>query len=56
MKPGTLRMSLPAHLKAADLEKTALHEARAALAGKEECRCRLCKRVDAALATEGRPS
>lgn len=29
----------------AELERAAVHDARAALAGREECCCRLCRRV-----------
>lgn len=37
-------------LTAADHAKAALHEARASLAGREECRCRVCTRVEAQVA------
>jgi hypothetical protein len=36
----------------AELEKAALHDARAALAGREECTCKVCRKVEAALAAE----
>ncbi len=36
----------------AELEKAAVHDARAALAGREECLCRVCLKVEAALAAE----
>ncbi len=54
MKPRLLQTVRPKPLTAADFDKAALHEARNALAGREECACRLCARVAAELAVEGR--
>lgn len=39
---------------AAELERAAVHEARAALAGREECACRRCRRVVESLAADSR--
>jgi hypothetical protein len=40
----------------AELERAAVHEARAALAGREECLCRICLKVEAAFAAEQQKS
>jgi len=42
----------PERLTAAQLETVALHEARNALRGAEECRCQLCKRAERELAED----
>jgi hypothetical protein len=36
----------------AELEKAAVHDARAIVPGREECLCRVCLKVEAALARE----
>ena len=42
----------------AEFEKAALHEARAIVAGKDECLCKVCRKVEAAeaLAAEQKKS
>ncbi len=49
MKPRLLQTVRPKAPTQADLDKAAVHEARNALAGREECACRLCARVAAEL-------
>ncbi len=50
MKPRILQTVPPRPLTEADFETSMVHEFRATLAGRDGCFCRLCKRVDAALA------
>lgn len=38
----------------AELEREAVHEAKAVLAGEDECQCRTCKKVRAAFAEDVR--
>jgi hypothetical protein len=47
-------MTAPATLlpTSAELERAAVHDAKAALAGKDECTCRVCRKVAAALEAE----
>jgi len=49
-------MKPPSMPTLAELEKAAVHDARAILAGREECLCRVCLKVEAALAAEQKKS
>ncbi len=54
MKPRLLQTVPPRPLTEADFETSMVHEFRATLAGRDGCSCRLCRRVDRALASETR--